>query len=1691
MAVLLGAGILVAGAIAVQAQTLLSPRGAVWKYHNLGSAQAGEWRAPGYDDSGWASGNGPLGGGDGHLTTIIEIGPAGSRYPTVYFRREFSVAAAGDYEGLVVRLLRDDGAAVYLNGVLLVADGVDVPTTHERFANQVVDGANESTYFVHTAPSASLVTGRNVLAVEVKQANSGSSDLGFDLELEGIIDETPPGILEVEPIPGLTVASLAFIRVVFDEGITGIDAGDLLVQGVPATGMTFLSNREYEFTFAAVATGMVSVAWAPGHGITDDSPRGNPFAGGQWSYTVDPEAVDRPNVILSEFLASNGSGIRDEDGTRSDWIELLNLGPAEASLNGWFLTDDASDLTRWRIPDVRLGAGKTLLIWASGKDRRNPTAPLHANFSLSAGGEYLALVNARTNVVSEYSPAYPPQQTDISYGRDRVEPTRAGYFLEPTPGAPNATSGAGFAVPPTFSHESGAYAVNSLTLTLRAEPGTTLRQTVDGSVPTERSPLYTGPIQFSTSLMLKVRAFSEDPTLWPSPVVSRTFVLLDTSTRTFSSRLPMMVITTPGREIPQNVPPGENRQPGTLLVVDTHRGRSGLQEEPDFHGWAEFEIFGQTSTGFPKRPHRIEIQDELRTERAVSLLGMPAEGDWRLRNPYSDKCLINDFLGQELFEATGRYAVRRRLVEVFVNTTGGRLAYPRDYYGVMVLFENIERGSDRVDIARLGPEHLQEPEISGGYMFKKDKDSQGDLNFYTFGGGNFGGQALKIHEPRPRDILPEQVQWLQTYLNRMEQSLYASNWRIATGTNHYSHYLDVDSFVDHHWIIEFTKQIDGYRLSNYMQKDRGGKVRMEPIWDWNLSFGNADYLDGGRTNGWYYTQIGDNEHIWLRRLISGTTAPFGSTGDPEFHQRIADRWSVLRTNAFNGDRVVARIDELAGLLAEAADRDFERFPRLGWYIWPNPNGAAGGWHVDYVTPTTYDGIIREMKRWVTGRYRWIDSQFAVPPSFNHPGGEVPQGFSLELTSVPGATIYYTVDGSDPRASGGGVSPRAMVYGGPRSITDNVRIRARARRSGTWQNTWSGPAERIFYTALPALRITEVMYHPAPASAGSSYEAEAFEYVEVRNIGSSPLDLAGFRFINGITCELTGPVLAAGQRAVVVADRAAFESRYGTGMVIAGEYLGRLNNAGERLELIGPAGESIHDFAYDPRWHPITDGFGFSLVTVDDSAPMEAWGLAAGWRPSGRIAGSPGQEDPLPPMFPTVVVNEVLTRPGSLLQDAIELHVPGMEAVDLGGWFLTDNFRSPRKYTIPTGTVVPAGGYLRVSQEAFDDHNPGDAFALSAQGEEVFVFSGNAAGELTGYVQGFAFGAAAEEVSFGRHVMSTGEERMAPQAAVSLGGRNSGPRSPSVVISEVHYHPSPVLANGELWNNTEDEYIEILNAGSAPVTLRGWRLQGGVTYDFAEGATLPVGGMVVVVSFDPVADNEQAAAFRVRFQMPVHVPLLGPWEGTLNNAGETVVLVWTESVLPVPNPALAVWIMEDQVTYGRSLPWPPSADGGGDALHRWEPAGYGEDPLHWTGAAPGPGRAPGLDADGDGMPDLWEVRNQFDPGNPADALLDGDDDGMSNVDEYRAGTHPRDAQQRLAFEAVQSVDGVRLQFTGRARRAYAVEYQDRLGTGNWVRLGQVPALWEDRVETVIDPNPGGERYYRVVLEDGPEGVGGGR
>ncbi len=1578
----LAAAVAALAAVSVQAAEIIPFRSGGWKYV-LGTQEASNptdvWRLLSFEDSAWlpagSTASAPVGypsggatGLEAEIQTTLPTSAAGA-YTSVFLRKQFVVANAAELTGLTLQVQYDDGFVAWLNGVEVGRAGVADPLTIATLASDHEVTVGEATL----TPSTGLLnTGTNVLAIQLFNSGTTSSDIFADARLSSTVDDAP-FVLVTEPPPSGIVQDLSFVTIAFSENVSGVDAADLRINGVGATNVVQNNPREYTFQFPAPPTGSVAVAWAPNPGISDVDGLPTAFVpGAAWSYTLDPNAIAEA-IIISEFMADNENGVSDEDGTRSDWIELYNPGLVDVGLNGWYLTDTETNLTKWPLPNFILGANKYLRIWASEKDRRSPAAPLHTNFKLSKNaGSFLALVGPGGSIISSFSGVtYPAQQANVSFGRDRVDPNILGYFIVPTPGAQNATSGTGFAPAPTLSLESGVYTNTSMSLVITVPSGTTVRYTTDGSAPTNTSTAYAGPITLQNNTTFKARAFPNAIGLFPSEVIVRNFIFLDATTRDFNSNLPILIMSTDGRTMVESVAAGFPRTKGTFAVFDTFRGRSSFGRKPDYIGPADFEVFGQTSAGFAKRPYNVELQDALGNDKKESILGLPAEADWKLRNPYADKCLMNDYLAYELFEQMGNYSCRRRFVEVFVDTGVGRLSYPGDYIGVEVFLEKIERGNDRVDIAELTPSHTNEPSITGGFMFKKDKDSGGDINMTA------GGASIKLHEPKPKEMrssltaaittwpgpgytpsASNQLTYLVNYLNAFNNAMNAADWTTRTGTNHYSHYIDVDSFVDSHWIVEFPKQIDGYRISNFFHKDRNGKVKNSPIWDWNLAFGNADYLDGGNTNNWYYTQLGAADHIWLRRLVGAAALP-ASGGDPDFIQKIIDRWGTLRTNVFNGERLTNRIDEIANELTEAAGRNFTKYNYLNTYQWPNPQGPPT-FHVDYTQPT-YALIISEMKKWTYGRYLWVDSQFPKGPTLSLPEGDITAGSSLVMIA-PAGTIYYTLDGTDPRASqaNGAVAAGALTYNAPVTLTDNARVFARARVG----NVWSPPAIATYVVQRPRLVITEIMYHPLPAAPGSTNVDEDFEYIELRNVGSTPLNVNGYKLSGGIDFIFPNRVVAAGERILLVNNQAAFNSRYaGLSGAVVGEFTGNLANNGNRLELKGRLREPILDFSYDDEWYPVTDGFGFSLVIANDGAAANTWGLASSWRPSTALGGTPGQGDAAAPSIPQVVINEALTHSDPAPPtDTIELYNPGATSADVSGWYLTDDFRRPNKFRIPAGTIIPANGYVTFDESAFNAGTSGNvAFSLSSFGEEVYLFSADGGGALSGYMHGFEFGAAPSGVTFGRYITSAGEERFVAQASATLGAANSGPKVGPIVISEIMYRPQEVPANGAYWDNTEDEYIELRNITGAPVNLfdparatNRWKLDNGVQFTFPPNTIIPANAYLLVVNFNPTTDTAQLAAFRAKYGISAGVAIVGPYSGNLNNSGEKVGLYLPDAPETTGGNAGQVpWVLVDEVDYSDDAPWPTAADGLGQSLHRVNVAAYGDDAVNWAAGGPSP------------------------------------------------------------------------------------------------------------------------------------------
>ena len=301
-------------------------------------------------------------------------------------------------------------------------------------------------------------------------------------------------------------------------------------------------------------------------------------------------------------------------------------------------------------------------------------------------------------------------------------------------------------------------------------------------------------------------------------------------------------------------------------------------------------------------------------------------------------------------------------------------------------------------------------------------------------------------------------------------------------------------------------------------------------------------------------------------------------------------------------------------------------------------------------------------------------------------------------------------------------------------------------------------------------------------------------------------------------------------------------------------------------------------------------------------------------------------------------------------DAVELLNLSSLPADISGWFLTDDFRVPAKYQFPPDTIL-APGELRVWDATTLP------LALSAQGEEIYLFSSDE-GALTGYVHGFRFGPLESGATFGRHVTSDGREWFPEQRIPTLGTDNAGPRVGPIVLSELYYHPPDFALGTNRLDDVEDEYVELFNLSAVDVPLHDpdfptntWQLTSGVKFQFPAGRFLAAGSYALVVSFDP-AKADLADAFRVRNQVPLQVPLFGPFLGKLQNSTDRVEL--SRPLHPLPSSGLVPLALVDAVDYSDSPPWPAAADGLGRALHRIHPGDYGEDPESWAAGIPTPG-----------------------------------------------------------------------------------------------------------------------------------------
>jgi len=474
------------------------------------------------------------------------------------------------------------------------------------------------------------------------------------------------------------------------------------------------------------------------------------------------------------------------------------------------------------------------------------------------------------------------------------------------------------------------------------------------------------------------------------------------------------------------------------------------------------------------------------------------------------------------------------------------------------------------------------------------------------------------------------------------------------------------------------------------------------------------------------------------------------------------------------------------------------------------------------------------------------------------------------------------------------------------------------------------------------------------------------------------------------------------------------------------------------------GESLR--LYDTNLSPI------DIVDYDVQTP----GASQGMLPDGTlsrvsfpISATPGEANYLP--VTNVIINEILTHTDPPLEDAVELFNPTQTPVDISGWYLSDSQSDLKRYLIPGGTVIPSGSFKVFYQYQFgpadgETDTPPLFTFNSAHGDAFYLSEADGGGNLTGYRIGVTFDAAANGVSFGRYQTSVGAD-FVPLSARSFGvdnpatlaqfrtgpGKtNAYPLVSSVVINEIMYHPPDYGTNSP----DNEEFIELLNTTNATValydTLRPtnvWRLANAVSFNFATNQSIPAGGRLLVVGFNPT-NITLLNTFRARYG--TNGPVVGPYSGQLDNAGETLEL-WRPDVpqaAPHPDAGFVPQLLVERITYTDLSPWPTNADGFGPSLQRIVAGNYGNDPVNWRASLPTAG-----------------LPNTVAPVGSA-TLLGG-------------GT-------------------VRLTFAVQAGSTCQVEYKNDLSAANWLPLG-APIVTTNNT-LVVDDSMGGQsrRFYRLAV-----------
>ena len=434
---------------------------------------------------------------------------------------------------------------------------------------------------------------------------------------------------------------------------------------------------------------------------------------------------------------------------------------------------------------------------------------------------------------------------------------------------------------------------------------------------------------------------------------------------------------------------------GNLNYSDTvaHPGQN-----IDYEGYVALRYRGSSSFSMSdKKPYSFRPLDKPLEEggekQKVNILGMGKDNNWALLAPYADKSMLRDLLAFEVSRPWMEYTPQGRYCELFLDGT---------YYGVYILTEVVSKGKHRINLPDPGETG---DSITGGYIMEVNR-TDGEVTYtsryhpVSNSGFRFNNQVINFQYKSPdyEDMTADQVNYINSRIDDMETALW--NYNPTGNTTTYREYLDMQNFIDYQIAMELGHNVDGYRLSGKFFKRRDSedpRFKMV-VWDNNLSYGNADYYQGWRTDTWIYqnnnilNSEGDTQLIpfWWYKLNT----------DPEYTAALKARWAQYRRSNLRQERIMATVDSLALVLTShgAEQRNSQAWPRWGVDVWPN-----------YYVADNYADEVDWLKQWLTDRIAWMDQQLEFDPTLLL--GDVDGDGSVNISDVT-TLIDYLLSGGD-------------------------------------------------------------------------------------------------------------------------------------------------------------------------------------------------------------------------------------------------------------------------------------------------------------------------------------------------------------------------------------------------------------------------------------------------------------------------------------------------------------------------------------------------------------------------------------------------------------------------------------------------------------------------------------------------------